>query len=55
MNQNKVSLSSQILVIHFLRFNLQFTEKYKILKVAEYLFQEYGCISVFIEGKKTLF
>ena len=53
MNQNNVSLSSKNLVIHFLRFNLQFTEKYKILKVAEYLSQEYGCNSVFIEGKKT--
>ena len=53
MNQNNVSLSSQNLVIDFLRFNLQFTEKYKIEKVAKYLFQEYGCSSVFIDGKKT--
>ena len=53
MNQNKFSLSSQNFVVDFLRFNLQFTEKFKIKKVAEYLSQEYFCNSVLIEGKKT--
>lgn len=38
MNQNNLSLSSQNLVVHFLRFNLQFTDKYKIKEIAEYLF-----------------
>ena len=37
----------------FLRFNLQFTDKYEIQEVAEYLSKEYSCNSIFIDQKKT--
>ena len=37
----------------FLRFNLQFTDKYQIQEVAEYLSKEYSYNSVFIDQKKT--
>ena len=51
MNQNNynLSLSSQNFVVDFLRFNLQFIDKYEIQEVAEYLSKEYSCNSVFIE------
>ena len=53
MNQNKLSLSSQNFVVDFLRFNLQFIDKYKIEEVAEYLSQEYSCNSY--RPEKNLF
>lgn len=55
MHQNNynLSLSSQNFVVDFLRFNLQFINKYQIQKVAEYLSKEYSCNSVFIDQKKT--
>jgi hypothetical protein len=55
MNQNNynLSLSSQNFVVDFLRFNLQFIDKYEIQEVAEYLSKEYSCNSVFIDQKKT--
>lgn len=55
MNQNNynLSLSSQNFVVDFLRFNLQFIDKYEIKEVAEYLSKEYSCNSVFIDQKKT--
>ena len=53
MNQNKLSFASENLVVDFLRFNLQFIDKYEIQEVAEYLSKEYSCNSVFIDQKKT--
>lgn len=55
MNQNNynLSLSSQNFVVDFLRFNLQFIDKYEIQEVAEYLSKEYSCNSIFIDQKKT--
>jgi hypothetical protein len=45
MHQNNynLSLSSQNFVVDFLRFNLQFINKYEIQEVAEYLSKEYSC------------
>jgi hypothetical protein len=34
MHQNNLSLSSQNFVVDFLRFNLQFIDKYEIKEVA---------------------
>ena len=53
MHQNNLSLSSQNFVVDFLRFNLQFIDKYEIQEVAEYLSKEYSCNSIFIDQKKT--
>lgn len=53
MNRNNLSLFSQNFVVDFLRFNLQFIDKYKIQEVTEYLSKEYSCNSVFIDQKKT--
>ena len=53
MHQNNLSLSSQNLVVDFLRFNLQFIDKSKIQEVADYLSKKYSCNSVFIDQKKT--
>ncbi len=52
MHQNNLSLSSQNFVVDFLRFNLQFIDKYEIQEVAEYLSKEYSCNSIFIDKKK---
>jgi hypothetical protein len=52
-HQNNLSLSSQNFVVDFLRFNLQFIDKYEIQEVAEYLSKEYSCNSIFIDQKKT--
>ena len=35
MHQNNLSLSSQNFVVDFLRFNLQFIDKYEIQEVTE--------------------
>ena len=53
MHQNNLSLSNQNFVVDFLRFNLQFIDKYEIQEVTEYLSKEYSCNSVFIDQKKT--
>ena len=53
MNQNKLTFESENFVVDFLRFNLQFIDKYEIKKIAEYLSKEYSCNSVFIDQKKT--
>lgn len=53
MKQNKLSFESENLQVDFLRFNLQFVDKYEIQEVAEYLSKEYSCNSVFIDQKKT--
>ena len=57
MHQNNynLSLSSQNFVVDFLRFNLQFTDKYEIQEVAEYLSKEYSCNSIFIDQKPSSF
>ena len=47
MHQNNLNLSSQNFVVYFLRFNLQFIDKYEIQEVAEYLFKEYSCNRIF--------
>ena len=52
MKQNKLSLSNQNFVVHFLRFNLQFSEKSKIQEVAQYLSKEYSCNSLFKDNQK---
>jgi hypothetical protein len=49
MHQNNLSLSNQNFGVDFLRFNLQFIDKYEIQEVAEYLSKEYSCNSVFID------
>lgn len=53
MNQNKLTFESENLVVDFLRFNLQFIDKYEIKKITEYLSKHYSCNSVFIDQKKT--
>jgi hypothetical protein len=53
MHQNNLSLSSQNFVVDFLRFNLQFIDKYEIQEVAEYLSKEYSRNSIVIDQKKT--
>ena len=50
---SKYTFESENLVVNFLRFNLQFIDKYEIKKVAEYLSKQYSCNSVFIDQKKT--
>lgn len=47
MKENKINFSNFNLVVDFLRFNLQFTEKSKIQQVAQYLFDEYWCATFF--------
>lgn len=37
MDQNKISLPSYNGVVHFIHFNLQFTDKSKMQEVAQYL------------------
>ena len=53
MNPTKLSFESENLQVDFLRFNLQFVDKYEIQEIAEYLSKEYSCNSVFIDQKKT--
>jgi hypothetical protein len=50
MNQNKINFSNFNLVVDFLRFNLQFTEKSKIQEIAQYLSDEYSCMTFFKEN-----
>ena len=52
MKQTNLSLASQNIVVDFLRFNLQFTDKSKIQEVAQYLSKEYFCSSVFKDNGK---
>jgi hypothetical protein len=52
MTRNKLTFDTENLVVDFLRFNLQFIDKYEIKEVAEYLSKEYSCNSVFIDQKK---
>lgn len=53
MNQNKSTFGSENLVVDFLRFDLQFIDKYEIKKIAKYLSKQHSCNSVFLDQKKT--
>ena len=55
MDQNNISLSSYNVVVHFIRFNLQFTDKSKIQEVAQYLYDEYSCTSFFKDNRTGKF
>lgn len=54
MDQDKLSLSTEDIKVDFLRFNFQFIDKSKIQEIANYLWEEYSCNSVFIDKKKLI-